>query len=122
MLLDSNFQQIHHTTRLEIMYAIFVDGGRQYKVEPGQRLDIDYRDGSQSGDTLEFSQVLAIGGDGGLKLGTPALAGAKVTAKVIGMEKGEKLYIQKFRRRKNSKRRTGHRQKYTRVEIANIAS
>ncbi|MDX1928745.1 MAG: 50S ribosomal protein L21 [Pirellulaceae bacterium] len=103
------------------MYAIFVDGGRQYKVEPGQRLDIDYRDGSESGDTLEFSQVLAIGGEAGLKLGTPAVSGAKVTAKVIGMEKGEKLYIQKFRRRKNSKRRTGHRQKYTRVEISEIA-
>ena len=56
-----------------------------------------------------------------MRLGTPALSGAKVTAKVLGMEKGEKLYIQKFRRRKNSKRRTGHRQKYTRVEIAEIA-
>ena len=67
------------------------------------------------------SSPLAIGGETGLKLGTPAVSGAKVTAKVLGMEKGEKLYIQKFRRRKNSKRRTGHRQKYTRVEISEIA-
>ncbi len=103
------------------MYAIIVDGGRQYKVEPGQQLDIDYRVDSASGDTLEFAQVLAIGGESGLKLGNPSVSGAKVTAKVIGMEKGEKLYIQKFRRRKNSKRRTGHRQKYTRVEISEIA-
>lgn len=103
------------------MYAIIVDGGRQYKVTTGQQLDIDYRVDSASGDTLEFAQVLAIGGDSGLKLGNPSVSGAKVTAKVIGMEKGEKLYIQKFRRRKNSKRRTGHRQKYTRVEISEIA-
>ena len=66
--------------------------------------------------------VLAIGGDEGLQLGTPAIEGAKVTAKVIGVEKGEKIYIQKFRRRKNYQRRTGHRQKYTRIEIAEIAS
>lgn len=103
------------------MYAIIVDGGRQYRVEPGQKLDIDYRDGSASGDTLEFSHVLAIGGEGELKLGAPALSGAKVTAKVLGVQKGEKLFIQKFRRRKNSKRRTGHRQSYTRIEIGEIA-
>ncbi len=103
------------------MYAIFVDGGRQYKVESGQRLDIDLRSDVSSGDTVEFSQVLAIGGDEGLKLGSPAIDGAKVTAKVIGVEKGEKIYVQKFRRRKNYHRRNGHRQQYTRVEISDIA-
>ncbi len=103
------------------MYAIIRDGGRQYKVAPGQRIDIDLRDGVNAGDTLEFSHVLAIGGDEGLKLGTPAIDGAKVTAKVVGVEKGEKIYIQKFRRRKNYQRRTGHRQQYTRIEIAEIA-
>lgn len=103
------------------MYAIFVDGGRQYKVQQGQRLDIDLRKDVDAGDTLEFSQVLAIGGDEGLRLGSPALDGAKVTAKVISEEKGEKVFIQKFRRRKSFQRRTGHRQRYTRVEIAEIA-
>lgn len=103
------------------MYAIFVDGGRQYRVEPGQKLDIDLRKQLASGDSVEFSQVLAIGGDEGLKLGSPVIDGAKVLAKVIGTEKGEKIYIQKFRRRKNYKRRTGHRQQYTRIEIAEIA-
>lgn len=102
------------------MYAIFVDGGRQYRVEPGQTLDIDYREGSQEGDSLQFESILAIGGDEGLRLGTPAISGASVAAKVLGTEQGEKLYIQKFRRRKNSKRRTGHRQKYTRIEISAI--
>lgn len=104
------------------MYAIIVDGGRQYKVQPGQQLDIDLRQDVGAGDTLEFANVLAIGGDEGLKLGSPAIAGAKVTATVIGTEKGDKVYIQKFRRRKNYQRRTGHRQKYTRVEIGEIAS
>lgn len=102
------------------MYAIFVDGGRQYRVEPGQLLDIDYRDGKETGDSIQFDNVLAIGGDAGLKLGTPQISGASVAAKVVGIEKGEKLYIQKFRRRKNSKRRTGHRQMYTRIEIGAI--
>ena len=102
------------------MYAIFVDGGRQYRVEPGQTLDIDFREGSETGDSLQFEKVLAIGGDEGLRLGSPAIAGASVAATVIGIEKGEKLYIQKFRRRKASKRRTGHRQIYTRIEISAI--
>lgn len=104
------------------MYAIITDGGRQYKVEPGQRLDIDLRSDVNAGDTLEFANVLAIGGDEGLKLGSPLIDGAKVTAKVVGTEAGEKIYIQKFRRRKNYKRRTGHRQHYTRIEIGEIAS
>ncbi len=104
------------------MYAIIVDGGRQYKVEKGQQLDIDLRRDVQAGDTIEFSQVLAIGGDEGLKLGSPAISGAKVTAKVIGEQKGDKVIVQKFRRRKNYLRRNGHRQQYTRVEIGDIAS
>lgn len=99
------------------MYAIIVDGGRQYRVEAGQTLDIDFRESSQIGDQIEFGQVLAIGGDEGLKLGSPAISGATVVAKVLGDIQGEKLYIQKFRRRKNSKRRFGHRQMYTRIEI-----
>ncbi|HAC89308.1 MAG TPA: 50S ribosomal protein L21 [Planctomycetaceae bacterium] len=103
------------------MYAIVLDGARQLKVQPGQRIDIDLRSTLNEGDTFEFSSVLAIGGDEGLKLGTPQIAGAKVTAKVLGTEKGDKLYIQKFQRRKNYKRRTGHRQQYTRVEITEIA-
>lgn len=104
------------------MYAIILDGGRQYKVEPGQRIDVDLRRDAQSGDVIEFSQVLAIGGDEGLQLGSPSISGARVTAKVLSTEKGEKVYIEKFRRRKDYHRRTGHRQKYTRVEIGEIAS
>jgi large subunit ribosomal protein L21 len=102
------------------MYAIIVDGGRQYRVEPGMELDVDYRDTPQ-GESLEFSRVLAVGGEGGLKLGTPTLEGAAVTASVLGPQQGEKIYIQKFNRRKKYRRRTGHRQLYTRVRIESIS-
>jgi large subunit ribosomal protein L21 len=104
------------------MYAIILDGGRQYKVTQGQRLDIDLRKESSAGDVIEFPEVLAIGGDEGLQLGSPSIEGAKVTAKVISTEKGDKIYVEKFRRRKSYHRRKGHRQQYTRVEIDSIAT
>ncbi len=101
------------------MYAIIVDGGRQYKVVEGQELEVDYRDLS-AGSPLEFRKVLA-GSDGSsLRFGAPALEGAVVTAKVLGVFQGEKLVIQKFRRRKTYRRRTGHRQLHTRVKIDKI--
>ena len=93
------------------MYAIIVDGGRQYKVEPGMELDVDFRDIAK-GENMTFEKVLAVGGDEGLKLGSPT---------VLGMKQDKKIYIQKFRRRKDSKRRTGHRQKHLRVRIEKIA-
>ena len=102
------------------MYAIIADSGRQYKVEEGQTLEIDLRD-VQEGDDLTFDRVLCISDDGGFRLGQPEVSGATVSAKVIEQTKGEKIFIQKFRRRKNSKRRTGHRQKYTKVRIEKIA-
>ena len=97
-------------------YAIISDGGRQYKVEPGQTLEIDLRD-AEAGSTMTFDRVLAVSDDSGFRLGTPTVDGASVTAKVIGESKGDKIYVQKFRRRKNSKRRTGHRQKFIKVQI-----
>lgn len=102
------------------MYAIFVDGGRQYKVAEGQELDIDFRDISQGGQ-VTFDRVVAIGGDS-LQLGQPTLAGASVVAEVLGPVQGPKLVVQKMRRRKNFRRRTGHRQISTRVRISKIES
>jgi large subunit ribosomal protein L21 len=101
------------------MYAIIADGGRQYRVEEGQELDVDYRDVAM-GDAITFDNVLAISGDDGVKLGTPALDGVTVSASVVGVQQGEKLHVRKLRRRKNSRRRTGHRQLYTRVKIDKI--
>ncbi|MCY3007456.1 MAG: 50S ribosomal protein L21 [Planctomycetota bacterium] len=102
------------------MYAIICDGGRQYKVTEGLLVDIDYRETAETGDSIEFDRVLAIGADSGLKLGHPNVLGAKVTAEVIGLEQGKKVFIQKFSRRKNFDARTGHRQKYTRIMIKSI--
>jgi large subunit ribosomal protein L21 len=101
------------------MYAIFVDGGRQYKVSEGQTLDLDYRD-VPSGETLTLDRVLCVSNGSSVKLGAPNVEGAVVSAEVIGPQKGDKIYIQKFRRRKNFRRRTGHRQLYTRVRISKI--
>ncbi len=103
------------------MYAIIVDGGRQYRVEPGMELDLDYRD-IASGESLTLGKVLCVGGEDGLKLGTPTLDGTTVTASVLGPKQGEKIYVQKFRRRKHCKKRTGHRPLYTRVKIESIGA
>lgn len=103
------------------MYAIVADGGRQYKVEEGQTLEIDFRE-LEAGSEFTFDRVLAVSDGEDFKLGSPTVSGATVTAKVVGNELGDKIYVQKFRRRKNSKRRTGHRQKYVKVQISTIAS
>ena len=102
------------------MYAIIADSGRQYKVEEGQILEIDFRE-AKAGDKLTFDRVLAVSKESGFTLGKPTVSGATVSAKVIGETKGDKIFVQKFRRRKNSKRRTGHRQKYVKVVIESIA-
>jgi large subunit ribosomal protein L21 len=103
------------------MYAIIEDGGRQLKVEAGQEVDIDYRD-LPAGEAITFDRVLAIRDDAGLQLGRPDLPGATVAAKVVSLIQGPKLVVQKFRRRKTYRRRTGHRQLYTRVLIENISA
>ncbi len=103
-------------------YAIVCNGGRQYRVTEGMVVDIDFREGLESGAEVVFDRVLAVSDGSSFQLGAPTLAGLKVTAKVIGQTKGDKVFIQKFRRRKNSKRRTGHRQKYTRVEFGKVPS
>ncbi|MBM4089909.1 MAG: 50S ribosomal protein L21 [Planctomycetes bacterium] len=102
------------------MYAIIADGGRQYQVQEGQELDIDYRQSATTGDSLVFGRVLAVSAADGVQLGQPDLDGVKVTAKVLGVQQGEKLFVQKLRRRKTFRRRTGHRQLFTRVRITAI--
>lgn len=103
------------------MYAIITDGSRQLKVEEGQVLNLDYRT-VKPGESIKFDRVLAIGGDGAeVKIGQPDVAGASVTAEVMGPTQAPKLFVQKFRRRKNSRRRTGHRQLHTQVKISQIS-
>ncbi|MFZ5832127.1 MAG: 50S ribosomal protein L21 [Planctomycetota bacterium] len=103
------------------MYAIISHDGRQYQVEEGQELDIDFLPQSE-GEEVKFDRVLAVRDDNGLKLGQPVVEAASVTAEVLSATQGPKLVVQKFRRRKNSRRKTGHRQLYTRVKIKQIAA
>lgn len=101
-------------------YAIVSDGGRQYRVSEGQVLEIDFRHVPAGGEVV-FDEVLAVSQAGKLKIGTPVVKGAKVTAEVVGLVQGDKLYVQKFARRKNYRRRTGHRSVTTKVRIASIS-
>jgi large subunit ribosomal protein L21 len=100
-------------------YAIISDSGQQFRVEPGQGLQIDLRN-VHSGEVITFDKVLAVSNENGLRIGQPIVTGAHVTAEVVGIEQGDKLVVQKFRRRKNSRRRTGHRQKFTKVVVKEI--
>lgn len=104
------------------MYAIITDGNRQYKVEQGQVLDVDYRD-VPAGEKLKFDKVLAVGGGAGeAKLGSPLVKGASVAAEVVGPVQCEKIVVQKLRRRKNFRKKTGFRAVRTRVRIAEISA
>ncbi len=105
------------------MYAVIEDSGSQMKLKTGEIFDIDLRpDDTGPGTEITFDQVLLIGdGDGGeAKVGTPYLEGASVTAKVIEEKLGDKIDVIKFKRRKGYRRKTGHRQKYLRVEVTAI--
>ena len=103
------------------MYAIIKDGGRQIKAEVDRWLRIDFQEGLQKGDSIEFTDVFAISAENDVRIGKPTVTGAKVVAEVLEPEfKGPKLVVAKFRRRKNSKRKTGHRQVYTLVKITEI--
>ena len=101
------------------MYAIVADSGKQFRVEEGQLLEIDYREAKQ-GDTIQFNKVLAVSRDGNTQISKPVVAGARVTAEVLGVKQGKKLVVQKLRRRKNFRRKTGHRQNYVAVKVQKI--
>ena len=103
------------------MFAVIEDGSRQYRVAQGDTLTVDYRADVENGDSITFDRVLLANGGGPTAIGRPTIDGAVVEAEVIVSEaKGPKLEVQKIRRRKNSRRHTGHRQKHTSVRIKAI--
>jgi large subunit ribosomal protein L21 len=103
------------------MYAIIEDGSHQFRVREGDRIRVDRRIG-KVGEELHFTRVLLIAGDGGEPtIGTPAVEGAHVLGKIVNQFRDKKIIIQKFRRRKNVRRRRGHRQPYTVVQITTVA-
>jgi large subunit ribosomal protein L21 len=102
------------------MFAIIKTGGKQYRVKQGETLRVEKLP-VEAGATVEFGEVLLVAGEGAdLKIGQPTIAGAKVVAKVVAQERGPKITIFKFRRRKNYRRKSGHRQAYTAVRIEAI--
>ncbi len=101
------------------MYAIIEEGGKQHKVTSGDLLLID-RDVKPEEKTVTFGRVLLVGGEGEPRVGAPEVAGASVTADVIGPFKGPKIDIQKYKRRKGYHKRQGHRQHYVQVRISGI--
>lgn len=107
------------------MYAVIEQGGKQYKVTDGDSLEIELTEIDAEATNIEFDKVLFIGDGEDIKIGTPYIDGAKVIAsfKTTAEEavvKGQKLYPMQFRRRKDSKRRIGHRQKHLLVTIEKI--
>ena len=99
------------------MQAIIQDRGRQYLVHDGDTLLVDLLDGVEPGVEHVFDQVLSLGET----IGAPYVSGAKVTAKVDRHVQGAKLHVMKFKRRKDYRRRVGHRQRYTQVTISGIS-
>ncbi|MEI6580055.1 MAG: 50S ribosomal protein L21 [Eubacteriales bacterium] len=101
------------------MYAIIETGGKQYKVEAGDSLYIEKLDVTEA-DEITFDKVIAVGKDDGMTVGTPFIEGATVTAKVLKNGKAKKIIVFTYKSKKNEKRKKGHRQPYTKVEISAI--
>ena len=101
------------------MQAVIKTGGKQYRVSEGDKLNVESLS-ADAGEDVEFSEVLMLADDDNIEIGTPFVEGARVTAKVVEHGRGEKILVVKFKRRKHYRRRMGHRQNYTRVEITGV--
>lgn len=101
------------------MYAIVKTGGKQYKVAQGDVLFVEKLEANE-GDVITLDQVLAVGGEAGLKVGTPVVEGATVTAKVVAQGKAKKVIVFKYKPKKDYRRKNGHRQPYTKLVIESI--
>ena len=102
------------------MYAIVRDGCNQLRVEVGAKVRLALRDGAEPDSLLDLPEVLLVGAGEDVKIGTPLVAGAKVTARVTSEGKGKKLIVYRYRRRKNSDKKRGHRQHFTDAVIESI--
>lgn len=103
------------------MYAVVEVGGKQYRVSEGDIVFVEKMN-AEADANVELDSVIAVGGDDGLKVGTPYLDGAKVTAKVIKNGKSKKITVFTYRPKKDSKRKMGHRQPYTKLQIETITA
>ena len=101
------------------MYAIFKAQGKQFKAEEGQTIRLPRLE-AEPGSKITFDEVLLTSDGDKIVTGTPTVKGATVTAEVVGEVKGEKIYVFRFKRRKNVRRKTGHRAKFTDVRITGV--
>lgn len=101
------------------MYAIIMTGGKQYKVQEGDVVFLE-KLAADEGSTVTFDKVLAVSKDGKVSFGAPLLDTATVSGKVLGHGKGEKIIVFKYKAKKNYRRKQGHRQPYTKVQIEKI--
>ncbi|BCJ86027.1 50S ribosomal protein L21 [Effusibacillus dendaii] len=101
------------------MYAIVETGGKQYKVQEGDVLFIE-KLAAEEGATVNFDKVLLVGKEDGVVVGTPTVAGATVSATVVTHGKAKKIIVFKYKAKKNSRKKQGHRQPYTKVQIEKI--
>ena len=102
------------------MYAVFRTDGKQYRVTEGDTIRVEKLPG-QVGDSMTFKEVLLVGGES-LKVGQPLVKGARVNAKIALQDRAKKIIVFKFRRRKNYRRKQGHRQPFTTLQITGISS
>jgi large subunit ribosomal protein L21 len=101
-------------------YVVIRTGGKQYRVAPGDVVRVERLSGSV-GETITLSDVLMVGGNGDIKVGTPTLPDVKVTAEILEQGQGKKVMVFKKKRRKSYSRQRGHRQKLTTLKIVDIA-
>ena len=101
-------------------YAVIQTGGKQYRVQEGDTIRVEALDGND-GESIEFDDVLMVSNKGKVKLGSPSVKGAKVTAEVVGQGKGKKIVIYKYKPKTRYRRKNGHRQLYTDLRITGIS-
>ena len=103
-------------------YAVIQTGGKQYKVKAGEILKIERLEESKPSSKIEFKEILAYGDDKNIEVGSPVIGGAKVEADLVKNGKNKTVLIFKKRRRKNSRRKNGHRQEFSLIKISKIFS
>ena len=101
------------------MYAVIKTGGKQYRVSEGDTLQVEKLVG-KPGDKITFDNVLLVGGGDSTKVGAPTVSGAKVDAEIVAQNRAKKVVVFKMRRRKNYRRKQGHRQPYTQIKITSV--
>ena len=103
------------------MYAIVIINGQQFKVEEGMKIFVHHIQNAEEGQTIEFDKVLLVADGDNVSVGAPVVEGAKVVAEVkTPLVKGDKVIVFKMKRRKDSRKKNGHRQQYTQIEVKSV--